>query len=103
MLYDGPLRGPGTLWRIVAEEGVTVFGTSPPYLQLCEDSGYSPRRDEPPRALRSVLSTGSILRDWQYDWVGGRSGGAAAVDLGRHRHHRLLRARATRTCPSAAA
>jgi acetoacetyl-CoA synthetase len=69
VVFDGPLAGPGTLWEIVAEEDVTVFGTSPPYLQLCQDSGYSPRRQAPPRALRSVLSTGSVLRDWQYDWV----------------------------------
>lgn len=69
VVYDGPLTEPGTLWQIVAEEGVTVFGTSPPYLQLCEDSGYSPRRQAPAPALRSVLSTGSVLRDWQYDWV----------------------------------
>ncbi|HET7510498.1 MAG TPA: non-ribosomal peptide synthetase, partial [Solirubrobacterales bacterium] len=69
VVYDGPLAEPGTLWQIVAEEEVTVFGTSPPYLQLCEDSGYSPRRQAPAPALRSVLSTGSVLRDWQYDWV----------------------------------
>jgi acetoacetyl-CoA synthetase len=67
--FDGPISGPETLWKIVAEEDVTVFGTSPPYLQLCEDSGYSPRRQDPSPALRSVLSTGSILRDWQYDWI----------------------------------
>ncbi|HEU5106417.1 MAG TPA: acetoacetate--CoA ligase [Solirubrobacterales bacterium] len=69
VVYDGPIAEPGALWRIVAEEGVTVFGTSPPYLQLCQDSGFSPRAAEPPRALRSILSTGSVLRDWQYDWV----------------------------------
>jgi acetoacetyl-CoA synthetase len=69
VVYDGPLAGPETLWRIVAEEVVTVFGTSPPYLQLCQDSGYSPLREDPPRALRSVLSTGSVLGDWQFDWV----------------------------------
>jgi acetoacetyl-CoA synthetase len=69
VVFDGPLAEPGTLWRIVAEEGVTVFGTSPPYLQLCEDSGYSPKRDAPAPSLRSVLSTGSVLRDWQFDWV----------------------------------
>lgn len=69
VVFDGPLEGPGTLWEIVAEEDVTVFGTSPPYLQLCEDSGYSPKRDAPPGALRTILSTGSVLRDWQYDWV----------------------------------
>jgi acetoacetyl-CoA synthetase len=69
VVYDGPIAEPGSLWRIVAEEEVTVFGTSPPYLQLCQDSGYSPRRDATPRALRSVLSTGSVLQDWQFDWV----------------------------------
>lgn len=69
VLYDGPLTGAGTLWQIVAAEKVTVFGTSPPYLQLCEDSGYSPRREAPAPSLRSVLSTGSVLRDWQFDWV----------------------------------
>ncbi|MGN6202970.1 MAG: acetoacetate--CoA ligase [Solirubrobacterales bacterium] len=69
VLYDGPLTDAGTLWRIAAEEKATVFGTSPPYLQLCEDSGYSPRREAPAPALRSVLSTGSVLRDWQFDWV----------------------------------
>jgi acetoacetyl-CoA synthetase len=74
VVYDGPIAEPGTLWRIVAEEGVTVFGTSPPYLQLCQDSGYSPRQQDPPRALRSVLSTGSVLRDWQYDWVAAEVG-----------------------------
>jgi acyl-coenzyme A synthetase/AMP-(fatty) acid ligase len=27
--YDGPLKGPETLWGIVPERGVTVFGTNP--------------------------------------------------------------------------
>jgi acetoacetyl-CoA synthetase len=74
VVFDGPLAEPGTLWQIVAEEEVTVFGTSPPYLQLCEDSGYSPRRQAPAPALRSVLSTGSVLRDWQFDWVAAEVG-----------------------------
>lgn len=69
VVFDGSLEGPETLWRIVAEERVTVFGTSPPYLQLCEDSGYSPKREASLDRLRSILSTGSVLRDWQYDWV----------------------------------
>src|SRR3954470_18584049 len=70
VLYDGPIAGPDTLWRIVEQERVTVFGTSPPYLQLCEDSGYSPRGELDLGSLRAVLSTGSILHDGQYDWVG---------------------------------
>jgi acetoacetyl-CoA synthetase len=81
VVYDGPLAGPGTLWEIVAEEEVTVFGTSPPYLQLCEDSGYSPRREVSLRALRSVLSTGSVLRDWQFDWVAREVGPVALQSI----------------------
>jgi acetoacetyl-CoA synthetase len=81
VVYDGPIAAPGTLWELVAEEGVTVFGTSPPYLQLCQDSGYSPRRAAPPRTLRSVLSTGSVLRDWQYDWVAEEVGPVALQSI----------------------
>ncbi|MEA2450849.1 MAG: acetoacetyl-CoA synthetase, partial [Thermoleophilaceae bacterium] len=69
VLYDGPLSSPSTLWQIVSEGRVSVFGTSPPYLQLCEDSGYAPQGELELTDLRAVLSTGSILHDWQYDWV----------------------------------
>ena len=97
VLYDGPVIGPETLWELVAEHGVTVFGTSPAYLQLCQDAGYRPRATVDLGPLRAVLSTGAVLHDWQFDWVRrGRRAGAAAVDLGRHRHRRLLRARPPR-------
>src|SRR6266446_1883340 len=69
VLYDGPITGPGTLWEVAASEKVTVFGTSPAYLQLCEQSGYQPARACDLASLRSVLSTGSILYEPQYDWV----------------------------------
>jgi acetoacetyl-CoA synthetase len=68
VLYDGPLRGPETLWQVVADEQVTVFGTSPGHLQLCQDSDYRPRDVLPLPRLRTVLSTGSVLHDWQFDW-----------------------------------
>jgi acetoacetyl-CoA synthetase len=69
VLFDGPLEGPETLWQLVAEEAVTVFGTSPAYLRLCERTGFAPRRAFELTALRGVLSTGSILYLRQYDWV----------------------------------
>jgi acetoacetyl-CoA synthetase len=69
VLYDGPITGPETLWELVASQRVTVFGTSPAYLQLCEQSGYQPARACELASLRSVLSTGSILYEPQYDWV----------------------------------
>ncbi len=69
VLFDGPVNGPETLWRIVSEHQVTVFGTSPPFLKLCEEANYSPRRVLPMSTLRAILSTGSVLHDHQYDWV----------------------------------
>jgi acetoacetyl-CoA synthetase len=69
ILYDGPLRGPETIWQIVAEEKVTVFGTSATYLQYCQGKDLFPGRAFDLTALRSILSTGSILYPRQYDWV----------------------------------
>ncbi|MGY1708531.1 acetoacetate--CoA ligase [Geodermatophilus sp. SYSU D00758] len=67
--YDGPVSGPGTLWELVAGHGVTVLGTSPAYLQLCQDAGYRPADRVDLSRLRAVLSTGAVLHDWQFDWV----------------------------------
>ena len=67
--YEGAITDPRTLWRIVESERVSVFGTSPPYLRLSEATGVSPRKEMALPALRVVLSTGSILRASQFDWV----------------------------------
>jgi acetoacetyl-CoA synthetase len=69
VVYDGPVNGPSTLWQLVADHGVTVFGTSPAYLQLCQDADYRPSSRVDLGRLRAVLSTGAVLHDWQFDWV----------------------------------
>jgi acetoacetyl-CoA synthetase len=69
VLSDRTLTGPETLWELVAEQRVTVLGTSPAYLQLCQDAGYRPREAVDLSALRAVLSSGAVLHDWQFDWV----------------------------------
>jgi acetoacetyl-CoA synthetase len=69
VLNAGPVTGPEALWRIVADQAVTVFGTSPAYLQLCEALGYDPAEHLDFSSLRAVLSTGSILFDRQQDWL----------------------------------
>ncbi|GAB1690923.1 acetoacetate--CoA ligase [Krasilnikovia sp. M28-CT-15] len=69
VLSDRALSGPETLWELAAEQGVTVLGTSPAYLQLCQDAGYRPRDAVDLTALRAVLSSGAVLHDWQFDWV----------------------------------
>jgi acetoacetyl-CoA synthetase len=76
VLYDGsPLHpGPEVLWQMAADEGVTVFGTSPRYLAAIEKAGYRPRERHGLAVLRTVLSTGSPLGPEQYDFVAGAIG-----------------------------
>jgi acetoacetyl-CoA synthetase len=71
VLYDGSVTHPeeDALWRVLGRERVTVFGTSPPYLQFSRDAGIVPRERADLGALRAMQSTGSILFDRHYDWV----------------------------------
>lgn len=67
--YDGPISSVDTLWRLVADERVTVFGTSPAYLKMCEETGLIPGSQFDLRALRAMFSTGAVLYDSQFEWV----------------------------------
>ena len=71
VLYDGaPLAPePGILWRLAAEERLTIFGTSAKYLALTEKEGLAPGATFDLRPLRAILSTGSPLAPASYDWV----------------------------------
>jgi acetoacetyl-CoA synthetase len=76
VLYDGsPFHpGPEALWDLAADEGVTIFGTSPKYLAALEKAGYRPREQHGLAMLRTLLSTGSPLAPEQYDFVAGAIG-----------------------------
>jgi len=71
VLYDGsPVHpDPAALWRMAAEEKVTVFGTSAGYLSAIEKQGVRPGRDHDLSSLRTILSTGSPLAPRSYDYV----------------------------------
>jgi len=72
VLRDGSVSFPDddALWRLCAEERVTVFGTSPTYLQYCRDAGIVPRqRNLDLSSLREVWSTGSILSPAVHAWA----------------------------------
>jgi acetoacetyl-CoA synthetase len=71
VLWDGSpfWPDPNALWRMAAEEEVTVFGTSARYLDACRKQGLVPLRDHDLSALRTVLSTGSPLTPECFDWV----------------------------------
>lgn len=68
VVFDGAVTGPETLWQLAADHGVTVFGTSPAYFQLCQDSDYRPGNVLDLSRVRAVLSTGAVLYDWQFHW-----------------------------------
>jgi len=71
VLYEGsPFHpDPGVLWRMAAQERISVFGTSAKYLASLEKSGFVPARAVELTALRTVLSTGSPLLPEGFDFV----------------------------------
>ena len=71
LLYDGAPMHPdvGALWRIAAEEGVSIFGASAPYLKATENAGERPGARFDLSALRTLLSTGAPLAPQSYDYV----------------------------------
>jgi acetoacetyl-CoA synthetase len=71
VLFDGDPGWPGldALWRMAADEGVTFFGTSAPFLLACRKEGVVPRQVADLAALRSVGSTGAPLPVEGFEWV----------------------------------
>jgi acetoacetyl-CoA synthetase len=57
------------MWDLVAEEKLTVFGTSAKWLALAEKGEQKPRETHDLSALKSILSTGSPLAPASFDYV----------------------------------
>lgn len=71
VLYDGsPFQpSPGALWDMVDELGITIFGTSPKYLQSLVDAKYIPNKRHSLKSIRMLLSTGAPLKPDLFDFV----------------------------------
>jgi len=71
VLFEGnPFHpDPAALWRMAAEERITVFGTSAKYISSMEKAGLTPARDFDLGALKAILSTGSPLLPDSFDYV----------------------------------
>ena len=97
VLYDGsPFHPePATLWQMAGEERLTVFGTSAKYLSALEKREFRPQQVADLSCLRTLLSTGSPLLPEGFDYVyrEHQGGPAARLDLRRHGHRVLFRAR----------
>lgn len=67
VLFDGDPGSPdlGALWTMAAEEDVTYFGTSAPYLMACRRAGVQPARG----SLEWVGSTAAPLPAAGFRWV----------------------------------
>jgi acetoacetyl-CoA synthetase len=71
VLYDGnpSWPGPGALWDLIDEFGISVFGTSAKWISAAEKAGVKPRQSHKLTSLRIILSTGSPLAPESYDYV----------------------------------
>jgi acetoacetyl-CoA synthetase len=71
VLFDGDLASPDllSLWRLAAEERVTWFGASAPFITACRKAALTPGRDLDLSALRAVGSTGAPLPAEGFRWV----------------------------------
>jgi acetoacetyl-CoA synthetase len=71
VLFDGDPGAPdlGALWQMAGETGVTLFGTSAPFLLACRKAGVHPAEMADLGRLRSVGSTGAPLPAEGFRWV----------------------------------
>jgi acetoacetyl-CoA synthetase len=71
LIYDGSPHWPKIdhLIDLIDEEGITVFGTSAKYIATLQQSGLCPIQTHALKALRAILSTGSVLLPEYFDWV----------------------------------
>jgi acetoacetyl-CoA synthetase len=81
VLYDGSPGHPnlGALWRLAAEERVSYFGTSAPFIQSCRKGGLRPGAELDLTALRVVGSTGAPLSPEGFRWIAEEIGGDVQI------------------------
>ncbi|KUG04938.1 acetoacetyl-coa synthetase [hydrocarbon metagenome] len=71
VLYDGNPSWPETssIWKLLEEEKVTIFGLSASYIHALMAEGFSPKHAAELGTLREVIQTGSALSDAGFDFV----------------------------------
>jgi acetoacetyl-CoA synthetase len=77
VLYDGNPAYPDldALWKLAADEKVTYFGTSAPFIQSCLKKEVTPAASFDLSALRTLGSTGAPLTPEGFKWIADEVGG----------------------------
>jgi acetoacetyl-CoA synthetase len=71
ILYDGNPNFPdwGTMWKLVQDEKITIFGCSASYLNYLKGVGARPGKVYDLSSLREISQTGSPLSPEGFEWV----------------------------------
>ncbi|ACK73243.1 acetoacetyl-CoA synthase [Gloeothece citriformis PCC 7424] len=71
ILYDGSPFYPGvdSLFNLIDEEEVSIFGTSAKYIATLEKENLKPKQTHHLKDLKTILSTGSPLSDESFEYV----------------------------------
>ncbi len=71
VLYDGnpAYPDPGTMWQLVQDEKITIFGTSASYINYIKSQGIKPGNDYDLSSLREISQTGSALAPEGFEYV----------------------------------
>lgn len=71
VLYDGNPNYPdwGTMWRIIQDEKVTIFGCSASYIYYLKSVNAQPGKTYDLSSLREISQTGSPLSADGFEWV----------------------------------
>ncbi|HSR17034.1 MAG TPA: acetoacetate--CoA ligase, partial [Ignavibacteriaceae bacterium] len=70
-LYDGSpvYPSPNALWKKIDEEKISIFGTSPKYLNLFSQNDIQIKKEFDLSSLKTVLSTGAPLPENIFKWI----------------------------------
>jgi acetoacetyl-CoA synthetase len=71
LLYDGNPSYPdlGTIWKIIEDERVSMFGTSASYINFIRSQGLRPGKDYDLSSMREMWQTGSALLPEGFEYV----------------------------------
>lgn len=71
VLYDGNPSWPETssIWQVLEEEKITIFGLSASYIHALMAEGFSPQYTAELSTLREIIQTGSVLSDAGFEFI----------------------------------